>query len=202
LKVSDAPQEKDLIMFCRCVFMRRKTVTFLVALGLFLLMIPHSESTDERVVTFAKCLPDGSMETFTMNVKCYAGETLSDSIARKCREILSRDDDMQKYAGTVTGLYLLVSAGDGFHLSLPSSFLRSSYFNIIYSLLPNIVYCNYDSTQSHTDIYPIAPAGNETLLTGPHKVLCIGFVGIIGWTGYFSFSTTGFAGFTPFVWYA
>jgi len=180
--------------------MKPKVITFFIVLSLLMVMIPQSESTNERSIKFTKYLPDGEIETFNMAVKLYEEETISEGIVRKCKELLAKDEDIQKYAGVGVGLYSIVSGGGGLHFSLPISFRQSSNFSAIFSFFRFLVYCNYNGQESLTDIFPISPPGNATSITGQHKVLCFGFVGIMGWEGFFSFSTTGFAGFSPIVW--
>jgi len=180
--------------------MKQKVITFIIILSFFMLMVPHSESTNERTVTFMKYLPDGEIKTFNMAIKFYEEETIAEGITRKCKELLAEDEDIQKYAEVGIGLYSIISGGGGLHFSVPLGFGQSSNLSAILSLFRFLVYCNYNDYESLTDIFPLAPPGNATSITGPHKVVCVGFVGIMGWAGFFSFSTTGFAGLSPVIW--
>lgn len=166
-----------------------------------MMMLPLSEGVSEQCVTFAKYLPNGKIEMLSMKISLEDGETISSGIARACEQLLLSDESMQNYANQGLGMCVVVSTGFGFHLNFPSSFFRSSYFNIIYSLFPSLLFCSYRTTDSTTDMYPLTADDNATLLVGPHKLMCLGFVGIVGWTGVFFNGYTGFAGFTPFVWY-
>ena len=107
---------------------------------------------------------------------------------------------MQKYADVGVGLYSIVSGGGGLHFSVPFGLRQLSNFSAIFSLFRVLVYCSYNGDESLTDIFPLSPPGNTTSITGSHKIFCLGFVGFMGWDGFFSFSTTGFAGFSPVVW--
>ena len=180
--------------------MRQKVIAFFILSSFFMLMAPNSESMNERTVTFSKYLPDGRIETFNMSIKFYEGETMSGAITRKCKELLAEDENMHRYAEVRAGLYTIVSGGGGLHFSVPLSFRQSSNFSAILSLFRFLVYCNYNSGESLTDIFPVSPPNNATSITGPHKIFCLGFIGVMGWAGFFSFSTTGFAGFSPVVW--
>jgi hypothetical protein len=152
-------------------------------------------------VQFVKCLPDGSTEAFSKTVSVERNETLSAALERTCKNLIANDEELLHFADTHTGLQMVISAGNGLHFAFPSSFFRSSAFNIIYSLLPNVIWCRYNNQAAKTDIYSILPEKESILLQGEHTLLCLGFVGIIGWTGYFSWGTTGLAGFSPFTWY-
>lgn len=183
------------------LYMNKKLFTLCVAFCFCAVATLHAEGGEKRTVTFAKCLPDGTVETFTDTVVCRDGETLAESIAEACATLVKEDDVLQEYGDTGLGVYFIISAGEGLHFALPPSLMQSTFFNIIFSLFPSVVYCNYN-TDASTDIISLTSLGNETLLEGPHRVLCLGFVGILGWAGMFSYDATGFAGFTPFIWTA
>ncbi len=178
--------------------MKKKIAIFFV-LAVFLMANASYSKTNEKIVTFSKYLPDGRIELFTETVECRNEEKLSEAIARKCKEMLMEEDYIKK-RDIGAGLYFIISAGEGLHFSLPPSLLKSSFWEIIFSLFPSVVYCSYTGEASETDIISLMQAGDETLIYGEHRVLCIGFVGILGWEGIFSYSDTGFAGFSPFVW--
>ncbi len=181
--------------------MRQKIVVIALFVCFLMIVMPLSDGISKHHVTFTKYMPDGHIDTFTTEITLNYNETVSEGISRVCRQLLLSDTELQRYADQGFDLYMIVSSGSGFHFTFPSSFFRSSHFNIIYSLLPSIIFCNYDNYFSVTDIYPISDPDNATSLAGSHKLVCIGFVGIIGWTGYFSRGSTGFAGFSPFVWF-
>ena len=93
-----------------------------------------------------------------------------------------------------------MSAGDGFHFAFPPSILKLSLWSISLSLFPSAIYCNYRGENAETDIIPIMPSGDSTTIYGSHRILTLGFIGVVGWDGLFSVSSSGFAGFTFFVW--
>lgn len=176
--------------------MKKKIMVFII-LAIFFTANASYSKRNEITVTFSKYMP-GKVEIFTKKIEVNDSEKISEAIARNCKEMLFEEYEIKNYAGT--GLYFIISAGEGLHFSLPPSLLKSSFWEIIFSLFPSVVYCSYTGNASETDIISIMPAGNETLIYGEHRVLCIGFVGILGWEGIFSYSDTGFAGFSPFVW--
>jgi len=147
-----------------------------------------------RYVSFTKYLPDGNTERFSMFVP------YSRSISDVCADMVRGDPAMRNFVdGTSVNLYFIMSAGSGFHFIFPPSVMKMSLWDINLSLFPSGIYCNYRGSGSETDIIPIT-SGNSTTISGDHKLLTLGFVGIVGWTGLFSTSETGFAGFTLFVW--
>ena len=191
---------KDLKWDKRYYFMKKKGITCLVIIGLLLLIIPPSESINKSMVTFVKYMPDGKTETFCINVECSEGYTMSECITQKCKDLVEKDENIQNYVDSKTGLYIIISMGNGLHFSLPSSYLQSTFWDIYFSFFPSIMYCSYSDDEAKTDIFSLTSTDNSTLLKGEHRVLCIGFVGIIGWRGIFSSGDTGFAGFSPFIW--
>lgn len=180
--------------------MRKKIMSLVVMLCFLTFVIPTSESTDERTITFVKCLPNGERETFTSDIEVEKGETLSHTIAQKCLELMKEDSAIQSFIQQQIGLNLIVSAGAGLHFAFPPALLEIPLLRTSFTIFPSIIYCSYTGSDSSTDIMSISPPGNTTTLSGAHKVLAIGFVGIIGWNGVFSFSSTGFAGLTIFAW--
>lgn len=170
-----------------------------IALIAFFVVAPSISLSAEnrgKMVHFAKIMPSGRIETFSLNVIPEKGENISSAIARKCTQMVYEDEEMNNIS---YGLYFIISAGEGLHFSLPPSLKQWQRFNIIFSLLPSMIYCSYHGNNSETDIMPIT-GGNEMIIVGEHRLLCLGFVGIIGWQGMFSYANTGFAGFTPFFW--
>ncbi len=180
--------------------MKVKILTTLIILSFCILVFNNqSEGTNERTTLFVKYLPDGSTQTFQHNIEYLAGENLSESIARTCGELVADDEQIQQYAEQQTGLFFLVSGGDGMHVALPPSGKYSRILEMYWQLVPCLLYCHY-TEGGYSDITPI-DGGANTNITVPHRILCIGFVGVLGWSRPFSFDDTGFAGFTPFLWY-
>jgi len=172
-----------------------KVVAFILA---FLLVLPSFSTADshEKVrVNFLKIMP-GKVEKITENISVEDEGTISHAIAMECERIFH--EEMEAYSSM--GLYFIISAGEGLHFSLPPSLIQSSRLNIFFSLFPSIIYCSYHGNASETDIVPIIPSGNETFIVGDHHLLCLGFIGVIGWTQVFSYDNTGFAGVTLFFW--
>lgn len=182
--------------------MGRKIFAVTFTICFLTMVIPLSEGENVQYVTFTKHLPNGSTQLFSMKISLNEQESIAEAISRVCLHLLNSDNNMKNYLNQSIGINMVVSAGTGFHFNIPSSFFRSSYFNIIYSLFPSFLFCTYRTTLSTTDIYSFSTQENTTLLVGPHKLMCLGFVGIVGWTGTYFNGYTGFAGFTPFIWYS
>jgi len=178
---------------------------FISLILLFAMIIPavvpaeSSGSEDGRYVTFTKYLPGGHIET--VRVFLPYRKDFSKAIMEKCADMAMQDESIQKFLNeSGIKLYFIMSAGDGFHFAFPPSILKLSLWSISLSLFPSAIYCNYHGSSSETDIIPVMPSGDSTTIYGDHKLLTLGFIGVVGWDGLFSVSDTGFAGFTFFVW--
>lgn len=180
--------------------MRNKIMALTVAMIFLVLVVPVSPSISQHAVTFAKYLPDGSVEYLTEAVEVQEDFTISQAIAQHCAALLQEDARFQFLMDQQTGLYLIVSAGDGMHFALPPAMFEIRLLRISFNLIPSIIYCSYSDAEASTDITLLGGTGNVTSLAGPHKVLAGGFVGIIGWNNVFSFYSAGFAGLTFFTW--
>jgi len=161
---------------------------------------PDMEDGTERTVTFARCLPDGTVEQVRETVHVAAGEELSSAIAERCTTLLMEDARFQQVMEQQLGLYLIVSGGDGFHMALPPALLEIPLMRLSFNLLPSIIYCSYSDDEASTTITSLTGGDGITSYDGPHKVLAAGFVGVIGWSGVFSFQSTGYAGLTLYAW--
>jgi len=159
-----------------------------------IILFPPIGEAKERTTTFTEYLPNGRVETFKADV----GADTSYAIAEKCSELI-KDSAFQSLPQQME-IYFIISAGSGLHFSLPPSLIGSTLLNIHFSFFPSVIYCSYTGNESSTDIIPILSPENATTITGNHKILIIGFIGIVGWEGVFSFSDTGFAGFAFYVW--
>jgi len=182
--------------------MNAKILPLILALFIIVPLVTPAESVEEagrsegRYVSFTKYLPDGNMERFSMFVP------RSMSISDVCADMVKDDVAITNFVNTTPlSLYFIMSAGGGFHFIFPPSIMGIPLWDINLSLFPSGIYCNYHGSNSETDIIPLT-SGNSTTIYGDHKILTLGFVGIVGWTGLFSMSDTGFAGFTLFVWTA
>lgn len=184
--------------------MYKKLLSVAVVACFIVMAAPVSESSSENAtehtVTFAKCLPDGTTERVEQEIHVATDESLSSAIAARCADLFEEDVRFQHLMDQQTGLYLIVSGGDGFHMALPPALLEIPLLRISFNLLPSIIYCSYSDEEASTTITPLIGEGNITSYDGPHKVLAGGFVGVIGWSGVFSFASSGFAGLTLFVW--
>jgi len=180
--------------------MRNKILALAVAIVFLVLIVPVSPSVSQQSITFTKYLPDGSMEYLTEAVDIQEEYTMAQAIAQRCADLLQEDTRFQSLSDQQTGLYLIVSAGDGMHFALPPAMFEIRLLRISFNLIPSIIYCSYSDAEASTDITPLDGTGNVTSLAGPHKVLAGGFVGIVGWSNVFSFTSAGFAGLTLFTW--
>ncbi|HDN50336.1 MAG TPA: hypothetical protein ENG06_01010 [Thermoplasmatales archaeon] len=180
--------------------MKKKIMVGFVTVLFCLLLVAPSNGSSERAVTFVKHMPDGRIETFQHNVTLLKGETVSESISRTCAELLTEDRELRHYADSGTGLFFIVSGGPGMHMALPPSGKYSWFLEMYWALVPSIIYCHYDAG-AHSDITPLT-GGDNVNLEDSHRILCVGFVGILGWSRTFSFDDTGLAGFTPYLWYS
>ncbi len=186
----------------------KKVIVFIMALFLLATASIPVESilkTNKTIesVSFTRYGPDGSIKTFLARVEVEGGQNISSAIKDKCREMLENDEEIQKFIDKYNkgaGLILVISAGNGLHFNFPPSMLKIPIWDVDLSFFPSLIYCNYINENAETDIYPLIPEGNATTITGEHKVAAFGFIGIIGWSGMFSYSYAGWAGITPFLW--
>ncbi len=186
----------------------KKVIAFIIVLFLLATTfipvesIPKTNKTIESV-SFTRYGPDGSIKTFLARVEVEREQDISGAIKEKCREMLENDEEIQKFIDKYNkgaGLILVISAGNGLHFNFPPSMLKIPIWDVNLSFFPSLIYCNYVDENAETDIYPLIPKGNATTITGEHKVAAFGFIGIIGWSGMFSYSYDGWAGITPFLW--
>lgn len=184
--------------------MYKKLVSVAVVACLVFVALPVSEpaaaESTQHTVTFATYLPDGSVEYVEQEVELTDGESLSAAIADRCAGMVQDDARFQRLMDQQLGLYLIVSGGSGLHMALPPALLEISLLQISFNILPSLIYCSYSGEGASTTVTPLTGGGNVTSYDGPHKLLAAGFVGVIGWSGVFSFASTGFAGLTLFTW--
>ena len=155
---------------------------------------PQDQQISPRFFSYIKYQPDGTVSTATYGLE--TGQTVEDA----CRQLLDQDSAIQQYLeDAALDLYFLLSAGGGLKLAFPPSTFGLSLLEVELSLIPNVIYCSYQN-EAETTIIPLVSAGNATFLNGPHRLLAIGFVGILGWSTVFTFSNTFLAGFAPYVW--
>ena len=178
--------------------MNSKLGIFLISLMIITVYMPFSESESSEIVTFMKYYPDGSTETISIKTNFDEAKDKSNVIASKCKELLFSDHVFHHYMqNNSDNLFVVISGGSGLHINFPSSFFRSSIFDIIFSLFPSLMYCNYNSDAA-TNIFPFTSPDNSTDIIGEHKLFCIGFIGVVGWQNIISRANTGFAGLTLF----
>ncbi len=184
----------------------KKVIVFIMALFLLATASIPVESilkTNKTIenVSFTRYGPDGSIKKFLARIEVEGN--ISSAIKEKCREMLENDEEIQKFIDKYNkgmGLILVISAGNGLHFNFPPSMLKISLWDIDLSFFPSLIYCNYVDENAETDVFPLIPEGNTTTITGEHKVAAFGFIGIISWSGMFSYSYDGWAGITPFLW--
>ncbi len=184
--------------------MYKKLLSIALVACLVFMALPASEPASaegtRHTVTFATYLPDGSVEYEEQEVELSDGESLSAAIADRCARMVQDDARLQWLMDQQLGLYLIVSGGSGFHMALPPALLEMRLLQLSFNILPSLIYCSYSGEEASTTVTPLMGGGNVTSYDGPHKLLAAGFVGVIGWSGVFSFSSTGFAGLTLFTW--
>ncbi|MDD3493446.1 MAG: hypothetical protein PHU95_01265 [Candidatus Thermoplasmatota archaeon] len=148
-----------------------------------------------RTLYFTKYLPDGTVTTGHLELQ--PEERAPDA----CQALLEQDPAIQDYVrDNAVDLYFLLSAGSGLKFAFPPSLFGLSLLEVELSLIPNVIYCNYRGGEGETTIIPVVSGGNATSIYGDHRLLTIGFVGILGWSTVFTFSNTFLVGFTPYVW--
>lgn len=184
--------------------MYKKLLSVAVVACFIVMAAPVSESSleqsREHTATFARLLPDGTIEYVEETVDVAPGEDLSAAVAERCAAMVEEDARFQHLMNQETGLYLIVSGGDGFHVALPPALFELRLLRISFNLIPGLIYCSYSDSEASTTITPLAGGDGVATYDGPHKIFAGGFVGVIGWSGIFSFTSTGFAGLTLFTW--
>ena len=183
--------------------MHKKIISMAVGLCLISLTMSlpgGSSDHNEHNITFAKLLPDGTIERVEQTIDIVSGDSLSKAIAVRCAALLKEDERFQVETDQGTGIFLIISGGDGLHFALPPALFEIPLLRFSFNIIPSILYCSYSDSEASTDITPLSGDGNVTSFAGPHKILAGGFVGILGWDGVFSFTSAGFAGLTFFTW--
>lgn len=180
--------------------MKKKVLSLLVIMCFLTLALSQSGAQNTYKVTFTRIGPDKKIETIERTIECPQESMLSEAILQQCQELFRNDDEFNKIADSGTGIYLLISNGEGLHFALPPSSNRYSRIAEMYfALIPCILYCHYNQG-GLTDIKAYTTGENITL-DGVHKLMCVGFMGFLGWNSAFSFREAGFVGITPYLWY-
>ena len=174
----------------KCMLM---VVVCIMLLAVIIPASPYEQQISPQFFSYTKYYPDGTVTTATHELE--PGQTIGDA----CRQLLDQDVVIQQYIeDAALDFYFLLSAGGGFKLAFPSSTFGLSLLEVELSLIPNVIYCSYQN-EADTTVIPLVSSGNATFLNGPHRLLTIGFVGILGWNTVFTFSNTFLAGFAPYV---
>lgn len=164
----------------------------------------HKETVDthSEKIHFCRIGPTGAT-VFEQEVHVKEGETLSQAISAKCRELTSHDEELKEFVTSQFDTELLSSInsyGKGLHL-------KWKFGVFLYKIIPApfplpkipMVFCKYTNEQAQTLINPLL--SEEVQLTGPHSVGVFGlFFGHVGWRlpisilGFFK-DDVGFDGF-------
>lgn len=177
---------------------RKIILATIIGMMVLSVVVPVSPQEQEAshpssLLFYTKYLPDGTVTTGHLNLQ--PDECPQDV----CRALVEQDPVIQEYVQENMDLYFLLSGGDGLKFAFPPSLFGVSLLEVELSLLPNVVYCNYRG-EAETTIIPVTSGGNATHIYGDHRMLTIGFVGLLGWSTVFTFSNTFLVGFTPYVW--
>ena len=119
--------------------MRKQLLSLMVTACFIILAIPFSESTNDATVTFVKILPDGTIEYLEEHIEVVQGRNLSKAIAERCGALLEEDERFQSLIDQQTGLYLIVSAGQGLHLAIPPALFEIRLLRISLNIIPSII---------------------------------------------------------------
>jgi len=171
-----------------------------------------SENNDNTItVTLFKHDFDGSKTPIEVDIELEAGKNVEDLIEEKCWEILDDDPFIKRLEDenlTQEFFMKIRSRGRGLHLRFNS---RVQFFKL-YKLFPflppyfrtfyivPLLICQYKrDKKAFTTLEPLkANTSNSSLITGPHRVISIGFYGISWWVGKVSMIgfviRNGFAG--------
>lgn len=180
--------------------MKKEAVSLLVIVCFLTLAFSQSGAQNTYKVTFSRIGPDKKVETFEKTIECTQKSSLSAQILEECQVLFETDEEFKQLADSGTGLYMIISNGDGLHFALPPSSNRYSRIAEMYfALIPCILYCHYNQG-GLTDIKSWTSGENITL-EGAHKLMCVGFMGFLGWSSAFTIRETGFVGITPYLWY-
>lgn len=210
--------------------MNKRMTLLEVLFVLFLLttlttMGASSSQTLSKTIVLYRYGLDGSIIPVTTTL--LGDDDGGEALLETCSKLLEQDTEIQNFIFNNTSLEVMSrvkSLGKGFHWKSPFSFripltilFRYRLFDSIklrYKLLglnviPRVV-CNYpEDVNAKTEIIPLPfPARqqpNATIITGPHEVRVLGFVGYATWRGMNAqwFDTwqlsTGFDGYAVFV---
>lgn len=171
-------------------------------------------STSTEIVTLYRFGADGSITPVKVEVEVEEGQDINEAIEEKCVEILENDVEFKGILNENVSrnfTSIVRSRGRGFHLKFVFKIQWMKLFDFLPLLPPYIfrrihipiIYCRYkDDEKAKTTVIPIFDKVNTTVIEGPHKVRCIGFVGFKWWFGHISWLgfgiRTGFVGLSIF----
>lgn len=188
----------------------KKTIVMLVCLTMLIPAISvacseNIEETSTETITLFRYGPDGSITPVKVKIDTSDGNDVGQAIADKCEELFVNDAEMQNYVektislGNYTismGILKVKSYGRGFHFK--TKFLEKAALNfILFKLdLPRLgvmakkllVFSKYRGEKAKTTIDPILRNAENTtkIITGPHSVVAINFIGFTTWFGRIS----------------
>lgn len=171
-------------------------------------------SISTETVTLYRFGQDGLITPIKVEIKVEEGQDINKAIEEKSVELLENDVEFKGLLNENVSrnfTSIIRSRGKGFHLKFNIRIKWWKSFDFL-PLLPSyffrrvnipIVYCRYkNDTKAKTTVIPIFDRVNTTVLEGPHKVRCIGFVGFKWWFGHISWLgfkiRTGFVGLSIF----
>ncbi len=212
------------------IVMNKRTALIGILFVLFLLitmatMSANSSNALSKTIVLYRYGPNGSVVPVLLELS--EGENNRQGLLDACGTLLEQDTEIQNFIFNNTSLEVMSrvnSYGKGFHWKSPFSFripltmlFRYRLFDSIklrYKLLglnsiPRVV-CNYpEDENAKTEIMPlplpVRQQPNATIITGPHEVRVLGFVGYAMWrgmnAGWFDARQlpTGFDGYAVFV---
>jgi hypothetical protein len=193
----------------------KKTIVMLVCLAILMpaISVAYGETIEEKessteTITLFRYGPDGSITPVKVKIDTSDGKDLGEAIADKCEELFVKDSEMQNYAeksisigkyNISIGITKVKSHGRGFHFK--TKFLEKLAINIIlFKLeLPRLgvmvkkplVFCRYSRDgKAQTTMDPLLrnKENSTKIITGPHSVAAINFIGFTTWFGRVSIS--------------
>ena len=160
------------------------------------LVYPFEKDENTFTITLLKHEFDGSRTPIEVEIELEEGRDIGELIEEKCLEYLEDDPFIKRLEdeNLTQELFMKIrSRGRGLHLRFNS---RVQFFKL-YKLFPflppysrtlyivPLLICQYKrDNRAFTTLEHIrANDSNSTLITGPHRVISVGFYGISWWVG-------------------
>jgi hypothetical protein len=169
----------------------------------------------KEIITLYRYGLDGKITEMQIEVEIEEVTDIYDAVEKKCMELVQNDEEFKEVIGNpnisrnITSI--VKSRGKGFHLHFIFTVKwvkMIDFFQLLppfqYRRLPiPIIYSKYKSDElAQTQITPIYDMANTSVITGPHSVSVIGFIGFKWWSGHISLLgfaiRTGFVGFSVY----